>query len=59
MTNEEKQKYKELRNKIIDGLITKEEAVAEYMNLGNSREMAELGYFEIMSDVNKARLNLE
>jgi len=51
------EEFSKILNKIINDEITKEEAIAEYMKLGDSREMAEGTYFEIKSDMIKAENN--
>ena len=59
MTDKEKlEKYKELWLKIVDDTITKEEAVSEYMMLGDSYEDADATYRDIRGDVYKAEHGL-
>ena len=59
MTEEEKQKKNdELWKQIVDNTITEEEAIQEYMKLGDSREFARSVYREIRGEVYKARHGL-
>ncbi len=51
-------KYKEIFLKILDDAITKEEAISEYMKLGDSYKDAEGAYREIKSDMYKAEHGL-
>ena len=55
MTEEEKQKKNnELWRQIVDNTITEEEAIREYMKLGDSRKLARSVYREIRGEVYKA-----
>ncbi|MCL2154177.1 MAG: hypothetical protein FWH53_00790 [Leptospirales bacterium] len=59
MTDKEmRQKYLDIYMKIVDDTITKEDAISEYMELGDSRESAELIYREVKSEAYKAEHNL-
>jgi len=51
-------KSDEMRNKLLCGTISKEEAISEYMKLGYSQEYAEMGYSELTNDIYKSRHNL-
>jgi len=55
MNDEElKQKYDDLWDRIVDNTITEEEAIQEYMKLGDSRELATKVYREIRGESIKA-----
>lgn len=59
MTDKEKiEKYGEIYQRIVEDTITKEEAISEYMQLGDSYKDAEGAYREIKSDVYKAKHGL-
>jgi hypothetical protein len=51
MTEEERRKkFRELCDRIVDNTITEEEAIEEYMKLGDCREFATKVYREIRGD---------
>lgn len=57
MTEEErKKKFRELCDRIVDNTISEEEAIQEYMKLGDSRELARKSYLDIRGDVITAKM---